>query len=394
VTTAEETSRWSRRFVLAGAAFLLLWQLGALVGVARPTAVALGVLGFVFHTIFGKAYALVPTYFDRELATVRFLPVHFACSVGGTLSLAIGSALAVPTAALAGSALWSLAVVLFVATLGWSIRGNLTGRATGTGSANAERQDVDRVANAAVPIALAYLAVGTYALLAIHAPVPTLLDGYPPRSSHLLTAGAGALLLFAVGFRLLPRFLSASPPRLLVATVLPAGAVGPALLALSLPAGPWFRVGATVEALAVVGYAAAVLALIARSDRRRVGFYGVLAGAIAGALAVALGLAFAFGRATPALVGAHFRLNVLGLLGLTIVGASYQFYPPAVGTFHGASDRTAVLVIAVLAVGLGAQVAGALAGAPTVVTAGQLCAAVGAFIHVRLLVGLFRERYG
>ncbi|MFW5903740.1 MAG: hypothetical protein ACOCS7_03280, partial [Halolamina sp.] len=298
-TTAERTSRWARRFVLAGVGFLLAWQVLVVAGAGRRTTVALGVLGFVLHTAFGKAYSLVPTYFDRDLATTRFVPAHFACSVVGTTLLAIDRVAGVELADTVGSALWCVGVALFLGTILWSVRDNPTGRETGTGTANADRRDVDRVANAFVPVALAYLAIGSYALFAVETPLPTVFDGYGPRSSHLLAAGAAGLLLFAVGFRLLPRFLVASPPRSLLWTVLPAGAIGPGLIAATLPAGPWFRVGAVVQALAVGGFALAVSLMVRESSRDRVGLYGVLAGAWAGVAGVVIGGWFAAGTVVP-----------------------------------------------------------------------------------------------
>jgi len=88
MTHAERVSRWARRFVLVGATLLVVRQVGEVVGIARRTAVPLGVLGFVLHTVFGKAYALLPPYFDCDLATTRLMPVHLACSLAGTLLLA------------------------------------------------------------------------------------------------------------------------------------------------------------------------------------------------------------------------------------------------------------------------------------------------------------------
>ncbi|WP_226011210.1 hypothetical protein [Halomicrobium salinisoli] len=393
-TDAERASRWSRRFVLAGAAFLVCWQAAAVAGAGRRAGVSLGVLGFVFHTIFGKAYSLLPTYFDRTLATTRTMPLQFALTVPGAALLAVGAAASVPLAGTAGAALWVAGVAVFLGTLLWTVRGNLSGRETGTGEAKAHLRPTDRIANAAVPVALAYLAVGSWGVLAGRGPVPPLLGGYPPRVTHLLAAGGAALVLFAVGFRLLPRFLAVAPSRRLAVTVLPAGAVGPALLAAGLPAGPLFRLGAAVEAVAVVGFAAGYAALFARSDNDRVGFYGVLAGAGAGVLAALLGISFAVAGIDPALAAAHYRLNVLGLLGLSIVGVSYQFYPPAVGRFRGAGDRTALAAIGLVAAGLLVEVAGLAVGVGPAAVTGRVLALVGAAVHLYLLAGLFRQRYG
>jgi hypothetical protein len=393
-TIAEQSSRWARRFVFTGVCFLVCWQVVVVAGFARRTGVVLGLLGFVFHTVFGKAYSLVPSYFDRDLVSARFMAPQLALSASGTTLLAAGIESGTETLRTAGSALWALGVVVFLGTILWTVRDNLSGGETATGDANADRRDVDRLANLFVPVALAYLAVGSYDLLAVYSSLPPVFDGYPPRAIHLLAAGTATVLVFAIGFRLLPRFFVATPPRPLVWVVLPTGAVAPLVLASSLPAGRWFAVGAALEALAVAGFATAVGILSHRSDRRRVGFDGVLAGAVAGLCGVALGLVFAFEGITAARIAAHLRLNLLGFLGLTIVGVSYQFYPPAVGTFPGAGDGTARVAIGLLAGGLLVEAAAGLADVSVAVTAGRVATLAGASVHAYLLGGLFRERFG
>ncbi|MFB6097488.1 MAG: hypothetical protein ABEJ74_08880 [Haloferacaceae archaeon] len=387
-------SRRSRRFVVAGVAFLLVWQAATVTGVGRTPSAVLGVLGFVLHVVFGKAYALVPSYFERSLATSRTEVLHLPLSALGVAALAWGVAGGPPVAATAGAALWSLGVALFLGTLLWTVRDNLTGAETGTGEVNAHRRAVDRVANAAVLVALAYLAAGSYELLAVTSPLPALVGRGLPAALHLLAAGAAATTLFAVGFRLLPRFLVASPPRWLVALVLAAAAIGPALLAVGFGRyGPLFRLGAALEATAVVGFGLAFLALFVRTDRDRVGFRGVLAAVLSGAGGVALGLGFALGiPPRPALVLAHLRLNVLGLLGLSVVGVAYQFYPPAVGAYRASDDRTALASIAALAVGLWLEVGGRLAGSSVLVRAGALLGLLGAVAFTYLLAGTLRAQ--
>ncbi|WP_276298938.1 hypothetical protein [Halorussus lipolyticus] len=388
--SAGVVSRWARRFVAASAVFLVAWQVAAVAGTPRDIRVALAVHGFVLHTVFGKAYSLVPSYFDRTLAVPRAPMVHLPLTALGAVGLALAPLPRIPEiAGLVGALLWSAGVVVFVAVLAWTLRDNPTGRETGTGEANADRRQIDRFANAFVPVVLGYLVVGSYATLTGYASVQTI---GVARAAHLLAAGTAGLLLFAVGFRLFPRFLVASPPKSLVAVVLPAGAVGPAVLAWGLYRGAWFRAGALLEATAVVGFALAYAVLFARSERRRVGFYAVLAGVIAGVLGVLVGLHFAWNGVAPALISAHFRLNVLGLLGLTIVGATYQFYPPTVGTFRGASDRTALASVALIGVGLLAELGGALADAPDLLLAGRVSALAGAVVFAGLVLGVFAER--
>ena len=93
-----------------------------------------------------------------------------------------------------------------------------------------------------------------------------------------------------------------------------------------------------------------------------------------------VGLTLAFTGSEFELVDAHFRLNVLGFLGLTIVGATYQFYPPTVGTFPGASDRTALAAAALIGLGLLGELSGAIAESGTAVTAGRASALAGAAV--------------
>lgn len=393
MTTAEAISGWARRFVAASALFLVVWQVGTLVGVARRTGVILGVFGFVLHMIFGKAYALIPSYFDRDLELVRLQPAHFGLSVSGTVLLAVEAEFGVPGTGALGGLLWAGGAAAFLAAIVWTIRDNPTGRETGTSEANEDRQPIDRLANGFMPVALSYLALGSYETLAFHTPLPGAFSGYFPRVAHLLAAGAAATLVFAIGFRLLPRFLVAHPPGALVAVVLPAGTLGPILIAQTLGTGPGMLAGATLEAIAVLGFGVAFLVLYYRSARRRVGFYGVLAGVLSGSLGVALGLSFAFSGWTPALATAHFRLNVLGFLGLTIVGTAYQFYPPAVGTFPGASDRTAFLSILGIGTGLLFEAIGLAVADPTQVLLGRVLSLAGAVLYAGLLLGLFYERY-
>lgn len=390
----QQVSRWARRYVVASASFLVLWQAGLVVGIPRRTSVTLGLFGFVLHMVFGKAYSLLPTYFDRQLSWGWAPGVQFALTVLGALSLAAAPLDLLPArpTATAGAVLWAAGVGVFLTAIGWTIRGNPIGRETATGGVNQDREPVDRFANAFMPLALAYLALGTYATLATHTPLPTPLDGYPPRATHLLAAGTASLLVFAVGFRLLPRFLVATPPRNLVRVVLPAGALAPLLLAWSLPASGLLAPAALLQATAIVGFAVAFLVMFRQSERRRVGFYGVALGCIAGVGGVLFGLHFATGGPTPSLVTAHYRLTLLGFLGLTIVGIAFQFYPPNAARVRFADDRTGFAAIGALAAGLTLQVGGLAAGRPTVVVAGELVSLVGALAYWFLLVALFRER--
>lgn len=392
-TASATVSRWARGFVAASVGWLVCWQAAVLLGVSRRVAVPLALYGFVFHMVFGKAYSLVPSYFDRSLRPARAPTAHLPLSVLGAAGLAAGWVPGAPQVLRqVGAAAWAAGVAVFLGAMLLTLRGNLTGGETGTGEHNAHRQSLDRLSNAAVPVVFAYLAAGAYLTVAGVTGLPSPLDGYPPRVSHVLAVGAAVLLLFAVGFRLLPRFLVDTVPRWLAGPVLAAGAVGPALLAVGLPAGPLLQAGAVLETLAVLGFAAAYVVLFVRSDRDRLGFYGVLAGVGCGVLTVAAGAWFAFAGLRPGLVAAHYRLGLLGFLGLSIVGVTYQFYPPSVARFPLAGDRLGAAALAAILAGLLAEAGGVVVEAPALVTGGQALGTAGAAAYAYLVVGLFVQR--
>ena len=371
-------TRWPRAFVAIGVVWFACWQLGVLVGVGRSTAIVAALYGFVFHVVFGKAYALVPSYFDRTLAVPRAPAIQLPFTVVGTVVLfvsTVDSGIG-GQAETVGTVLWALGVLVFLGAIGWTIRDNVLGAETGTGGVNRDRRDVDRLANGFVPVALGYLAVSAaLSLVGVGGPART----------HLLAAGTAALLIFALGFRLLPRFLVVSPTRLAPLVVLVAGAVAPALLAVDFAGGVLFRVGGLLQSVAVVGFAVAFADMYRRSDRRRIGFPIVLVGALAGVAAVTIGLHLAFVGLDPRLVDAHVRLASLGFLGLVVVGVSYQFYPPSIGP----GDRIAGAVVGLLLAGLAVETVGILGGASTATTAGRALAALGGVGYAAVILSLF-----
>ncbi|MDS0477500.1 hypothetical protein [Natrinema sp. 1APR25-10V2] len=389
-------TRWSRAFVAVGIGFFLGWQVAVAAGLPRVATVPLGVSGFVLHVAFGKAYTLVPSYFARELAVSRAPALHLPfATVGAVGAAAAGAGIGPPIVALLGAGSWFAGCLVFVAAIGWTVRDNPTGRETGTGATDAHRERVDRLANAAVPVVLAYLLVGSSLPLAVEfgRELPAIAPG--PATTHLLAAGTAALLVFAVGFRLLPRLLVVSVRPTLVGVVLAAGIAGPALLAVDFRGGPLFRLGGALEAIALVGFAVAAIDLYRRSDRRRVGGRAILAAACCAALIAVLGLLFAFAPAASvpaAAYDAHYRLAVGGFVGLTIVGVSYRFYPPAVASRRGIGDRTARLSVAALVAGLAVEVAGLLVSAPQAVTIGRWLSVLGAALYAAVCWTIFLER--
>jgi hypothetical protein len=395
VTTASATvSRWTRLFVVTSLAWLVCWQGAVVAGAGRRVAVTLGLYGFVLHMVFGKAYALVPSYFDRSLAVPRAPALHLPLAVVGTAAIAAAAAGVVPTHwATIGTGFWALGCGLFVGILAWTVRDNITGRETGTVDAKADRRAVDRIANAFVPVALGYLLAAAFlpVLDAVGA-LPASLPGGGPPLSHLFAAGTAALLVFAIGFRLLPRFLVVSPRTPLVGTVLAAGAGGPLLLVSSFGAGWLFRLGASLEAVALVGFAVAYADMFGRSDRRRIGLY-LLLGSSAAAVAVAvLGLHMAFTGLSLPVAEAHVRVALLGFLGLAVAGVSYQFYPPGIATVPGIDDRTAALAGWLLVAGVAVESIGLLASVESANLAGRWIALAGAVVHATVVFSVFWAR--
>ncbi|KAA9409065.1 hypothetical protein EGO51_04400 [Haloarcula hispanica] len=382
----ERVSRW---FVTASALFFVGFHAAMAVAAPRRVVVTLGLYGFVLHVLFGKAYALVPSYFNRDLAWDRGPAVQFPLSVLGTAGLALAP-FGPPWLQPVGTTLWAGGVAVFLGTVGWTIRGNVTGAATGTGGPNAHREPVDRTANVAVPIALGYLTLAAGGALATTAGFESML---PQQLSHLLAAGTAALFVFGVGFRLFPRFLVAEAPRPVVTVVIAAGAGGPALLAFGLFDPELLLVGGVIEAVAVVGFVLSYIVLFLRSERRRVGFYAVLLAVVAGVVGIGLGLVLAVTGRSPALVTAHYRAMLAGFLGLTVVGAAFQFYPPAVGVWPYANDRTALVTIGLLGGGLGVQLLGLIGRFGWIISVGTAAGALGALLYTYLLLAAFARRW-
>lgn len=401
--SAATVSRWSRLFVVASLGWLVCWQAAVVLGGGRRLAVVLGLYGFVFHMVFGKAYALIPSYFDRELAAPRAGMAHLPLAVVGTAGMAADAAGIAETGTV-GSLAWAGGVAVFLVAIAATIRDNPTGAETGTAEAKPDHRSVDRVANAAVPVALAYLLAGAASSVVATAPVAVtstaavpnavvrLLPLGGPPTTHLFAAGTATLLVFALGLRLLPRFLAVTPRQSVAWVVLPAGAIGPALIATGFGSPGRLQVGAGLQTVALVGFAVAYVDLFRRSQRRRVGLYTVLLGALAGAAVGVLGVQLAVAGATAGVVEAHVRIALLGFLGLSIVGVSYQFYPPTVAATYGVGNRTAGVAVGLLAGGVAVETTGHLAGVAPAVTGGRLLALAGAVVHASLLIAVFAAR--
>ena len=373
--------------------YLVLWQIAILLDLHRPAVIGFALYGFVFHVIFGKAYALVPAYFDRHLVTPWGPRLQLPLTATGAMALSVAP-LVETTRDLTqiGFILWVSGAAIFFATLVGTIGTNLHGGETGTGEVNRHRQHIDRFANAFVPIALAYFVVGSYEALAGVTVVPSVVIAVDPQITHLFAAGMATLLVFAIGSRLLPRFFVAHVPRPLVFVMLTSGAVAPALLVVGFGNGFAFLAGAVLLWIGMTSYTISVIVLASQTDRRRVGFIGVGLGALAGFLGVGVGVFMVLVGQTVSLIAIHIRILTLGFLALTIIGVLFQFYPPSIGTLPAVSDRSALASIVMLAIGLAVEVIGLIGAAPSIMTAGRVLVVLGATGAAWILVALTIER--
>lgn len=384
------TARWARAFVIAGIGWFVLAQFAALAGAPRRVVVIATIHGFVLHVVFGKAYTLLPSYFAGSLAVPWAPAIHFPLAIGGTGCLLLGVANRGSDLEVVGQVGWLLGVVVFVMALTVTFRGNLTGAETGTGRANANRRRTDRVANGFAPVVLGYLVVGAAW------PVISTVRGGPsppdPSITHLLAVGTATLLIFVIGFRLLPRFLVVDLGPSLPLAVLLAGAIGPAILVHGFHDGGSFLLGAILITAAVGGFSVTYADMYRRSDRRRVGVRVVLLGAIAGVATVALGLVMAVDGLSGDMIAAHYRLGSVGFLGLVIIGVTYQFYPPAIAGRPAAGDRLAWTAALGIAAGVGLEALGALLDTPLAVTGGAGLGVLGALLYAYVVGSVFVTR--
>lgn len=372
-------SRWTRYFTVASAASLALSQAIAVLGGTRPVVVTMAVFGFVCPMIFGMAYLLLPSYVGRTLVDQRLPAVHFALAYVGAGALVAGRGLDRVALTRGGVALWSLGVAVFVGALAWTVVPAVMNRPEVVLRSDQTPQRSTRLATAMITVAIGYLVVGTGALVGWTGIGPTLIFAFPA-VVHYYAAGLGALLIFALGARLVPGFFHVTPPRAGTWVALVPGAIAPGLLGTFLWDGVAFRVGAALQAVAMVGYAGVIGYVFYRSDWQRVGLVGVVLGAVAGVVAVGINLPATFGYVRPGQIRAHAATVITGFFALTIVGYAVQFFAVTSGSFRGASDRGVGVVFATLAGGTFVRAGGLLAGVDPVSRTGAglaLCGAVG-----------------
>ncbi|WP_367176227.1 hypothetical protein [Haloarcula rubripromontorii] len=377
-------SRWTRYFTVASAFSLVVAQALALLGTGRSLVTTVALFGFVCPMIFGMAYLLLPSYVGRTLVDQRLPGLHFALAYLGAAGLAVGRVIDSTEFVRVGSTLWSLGVTIFVGALALTIVPAVRERPEVVLRSADRPQRSTRLATATIAVAIGYLVVGTVTLLSWVRTVPLPHASFPA-AVHYYGAGFGALLIFALGARLIPGFFRVTPPRLGTWVVLVAGAVAPGLLAASLWGGIAFRIGGVLQTVAMIGYAGVVGYVFWQSERRRPGLYGIVLGALAGIVAVGINLPAAFGTVIPGQLRTHALTVITGFFALTVVGYAVQFFGVTGGRFRGATNSVVYATFAMLTLGIVLSVVGLSIDALTVVRAGPALGLSGALTYAYLI---------
>ncbi len=288
-------------------------------------------LGFIGLMIMGMAQQFIPLYSGRELWSGRGAFAQVGVAAVGVVLLLVSPALE-PV----GLALWLLGTLLFLLWIVLTIRSpKLPVRAQGK---HAEFHAMDVLGIPMTSAAVLYLIAASVGFLLASpsdAPLVPFAAAHWFSFFHLYTLGFIVLMVFGVGFHLLPRFTD-SVPNLRAAKVVTAMALpGPALVALTMPllddpsAEFVFGVFAVFEAVAAIVFAVLVLDLWNRSEHRRpASSFNATAG-----LWLILGVTFAslFGIApqlTLEWYPAHGWINLFGFAGFEIFGVTHEVLPP------------------------------------------------------------------
>lgn len=377
--------RWTRSFVaLSLVGFVLLATLGV-TDAGRQTYAFVGLFGFLLPMVFGMAYVLLPPYVGRIFGHPWAAGLHFATAAAGSVGILAWAVLKTPYwTARIGSYLWTAGVVVFLTGLAVTLVPAIVEDPDRVLRRGDRPQRTTRLATAVIPVALGYLLAG-HLVLATAGPTSIRLLLALPSITHFVATGFGALLVFALGIRLLVGFFHVDPPRPLTWSVLLPAATAPVLLAMAPLGSDWFLLGGVLESVAMLAYLALVATVAWRAERRRVGLTGILLGALAGVGAVTISLLAVTGVTAASTLDLHAVVVLQGFFGLTIVGYAFLFFPVTSGQYVGANRRGAQTVIALLALGLPVHVAGRLTATEEIAITGASIAILGALGYAYVL---------
>lgn len=381
---------------MASLAFLILWiasYLVRLLAVMIPgvylAAISgtnwdlyLPALGFIGLMIMGMAQQFIPLYSGREMWSGRGALLQVVVSVTGVILLLLDD----PRMEFIGLGLWLLGTLLFLLWILLTIRSKKF--PVSPQGKHPEFRSMDILGIPMTSAAVLYLIAASLGFLLASGPDRVPLVDFAADHwfsfFHLYTLGFILLMVFGVGFHLLPRFTD-TVPNLRIAQAITAIALpGPAFVALTMPflnepsVEIVFAIAALFEASAAILFAALVLDLWRRSEHRRPATaFNAMAG-----LWLILGVTFAslFGIMPPTRLEwapVHGWVNLLGFAGFEIFGVTHEVLPPFISmglkVSHGVTRADFILAN----LGLAALVLGIATALYGFLLYGQILAAVG-----------------
>ncbi len=283
--------------------------------------------GFIGMMIFGMAYVLVPSFLGKNLAMVSAPKVHLALALSSLVLVILAEARLSTTTWRIASALWLAGAVLFA--------GNMLATSRRARRPTIKRQKPLRLGDRAgvllVVVATGYLLASSALFIQfdLERGVGVVLAMNYWAHLHLYLLGFVIMMVFGVGYHLIPRFLAATPHIGLlyanVATAVPA----PVLMVVFIArGGPGFVIGAALFATAFASFASNVVLMFIRRGRDvQPTFAFILLALVFFSAGIGLGLTFALYSPTRYLSPVHAELNLFGFVAMTIFGVSYYVFP-------------------------------------------------------------------
>lgn len=276
--------------------------------------------GFV-TLIVGTTRMLLDGPADRNVAGARRLRwVVLGLLTAGSIGLYLGADPPDAISAVAGT-VWGVGLVIHVGIVLVTVRRPRRGA-----SPSGADPGLQRWLGGLDAVALMY-AIAAAAL------VPLAWAGTIPQATavHVLLLGFVTLTIVGVVGHVLPRFTQVALPKRVFLPALGPLAVGPALVAVAIAWVPKLLfVGAAVEAAGLVPIGVAVLWMLVGAERWRAPLASVAVGTSFLLVGVGLGVLFAVDPASRWLVPLHGAINVLGFVGLFVLGFGVELYAPSI----------------------------------------------------------------
>lgn len=171
---------------------------------------------------------------------------------------------------------------------------------------------------------------------------------------HLVVTGFVVLAIAAVVLDVLPRFAGRELPNAWCAAIAVTLALGPMLLAEGFHrSAPLLRYGALVEGLGLALLGGGLVWLVLGSERERISFLLYAVAGVAVLVGTILGVGIVLGWVPRAQAAWHGAVNLLGFVGLVVLGAVIDLFAPALspGAEPLAVHNRAVVGLAVVGTG-------------------------------------------